>query len=165
MATSGKSSDRWIKVSVWCCEKQIRLLSSLAGHRFNKLCSTRMSVVVQGLKRVFTKKEVKPTLPSQVRSHVACPLKQGLASLELVILLHQLLSVQACPPHPASSVEMGGDGNDISPVLYCGELTLTQGCLAYRALFLRMHWDSDGCVPVCAVPYREHASSVYSCLR
>jgi hypothetical protein len=25
-----------------------------------------MSVVVQGLKRVFTKKEVKPTLPSQV---------------------------------------------------------------------------------------------------
>lgn len=66
MEASGKSSDRWIKVSAWCCEKQIRLLSSIAEDRFNKLCSTRMSVVVQGLKRVFTKKEVKPTLPSQV---------------------------------------------------------------------------------------------------
>lgn len=60
MAPSRKPSDKWIKVSAWCCEKQIQLLSSVIGDQFNKVCSARMSAVMQGLKRMFTKKEVKP---------------------------------------------------------------------------------------------------------
>lgn len=59
MAPSRKSSDKWIKVSAWCFEKQIQLLSSVIGDQFNKLCSARISAVMQGLKKNVYKERSK----------------------------------------------------------------------------------------------------------
>lgn len=57
-------------------------------------------------------------------------------------------------PSPCLQCGDGRKCEGVPHVQCCRELTLTQRCLAYRVLFLRLHWDSDGRGPRCATPHR-----------